>query len=170
MTRRPGVSAEDYKSVMRRWPSGVTIVTLQHDGMPHGLTASAFTSVSVGPPLVLVVIDKGGRSRDWILESGAYCVHLLAEDQSLLSDRFAGRLAGHEDRFAGLEARPGVTGVPVLGDAMAYLECEVEAAHEAGDHTIFVGRVVACGVRADDRRPLVYHNTRYTGLLRASDG
>lgn len=159
--RAPSATADAYRAVMRRWPSGVTVITMPGDAGPHGMTASAFTSVSIDPPMVLVVVDRRWRSHAFVAEHGVFCVNILAESQSELSDRFAGRHGEMADRFAGIATAVGVTGVPHLVEAAAWLECEVDQAHQAGDHTIFVGRVVGCGVADATGRPLLYHDGRY---------
>lgn len=157
------VSPDQYRAVMRHWPSGVTVITMLHDGRRHGMTASAFTSVSVNPPLVLIVVDRRWRSHDYLVAAGSFCVNILAADQSNWSDRFAGRHGEMADRFEGIPTATAAGGAPVLTGALGYLDCTVENAYPAGDHTIFVGRVVSCGIqRGGD--PLVFHNTRYTRL------
>lgn len=161
------VGADDYRRVMRRWPSGVTVVTTTTPDGPHGLTASAFTSVSVAPPMVLVVVDKRGRSNARIAESGVFCVNILGARRDDLSDRFAGRVKGLEHRFAGVPTRAAVTGAPVLEEALAFLDCRVHGAQDAGDHTIFVGLVIACDELADGG-PLLYHDRRYAEVAARS--
>jgi flavin reductase (DIM6/NTAB) family NADH-FMN oxidoreductase RutF len=136
------------------------------DEGPHGMTASAFTSVSVSPPMVLVVVDQRWRSHGLIDRGRVFCVNILAETQSGLSDVFAGRHPENADRFAGVRIRPGPTGSPILEDAIAFLDCEVAKAFPAGDHTVFLGRVVACGVAPDPGRPLLYYDQRYGRLER----
>jgi flavin reductase (DIM6/NTAB) family NADH-FMN oxidoreductase RutF len=148
---------------MRQWPSGVTVLTMP--GEPaHGMTASAFTSVSIDPPMVLIVVDRRWRSHERIAEGGAFCVNILSEDMHERSDRFAGRHGPEVDRFDGVPTGAAVTGSPVMLDALAFLDCRVVEAFEAGDHTVFLGVVVACGGRAEGRRPLVYFDQRYARL------
>ncbi len=157
-------TADTYRAVMRHWPSGVTVVTMLAGTVPHGMTASAFTSVSIHPPLILVVVDKRWRSHDFLLAGGAFCVNILTQDQREVADRFAGRHGEVADRFAGLATVVAVTGAPVLSEALAWLDCRLDACHDAGDHSIFVGRVVACAVARPDSRPLIYHDTQYRAL------
>lgn len=157
----PGVPADAYRAAMRRWPSGVTVIAMPGDEGPHGMTASAFTSVSVDPPMVLVVVDRRWRSHAYLAERGVFCVNVLAEDQSDWSDRFAGRHGALDDRFAGIATDAGPTGALRIAAAAAWLECVVVQAHDAGDHTIFVGRVVACGAPDGPARPLLYLDGRY---------
>ncbi len=161
------VSSDAFRSAMRRWPSGVTIVTIVEGVRGHGMTASAFTSVSVDPPLVLVVIDKRWRSHALIESSGSFCVNILADDQRELSDRFAGRHGEIEDRFFDLDTGVATTGARYISDANAWLDCIVEQTAVAGDHSIFIGRVVACSVTAGSSGPLIYHDGDYRRLAGA---
>lgn len=157
----PLVSAEDYRAVMRQWPSGVTVITMLGPDGPHGMTASAFTSVSIDPPMILIVVDRRWRSHALIEAAGAFCVNILAADQAAVSDRFAGRHGALPDRFAGLATGRAATGAPFLAEAIGYLDCRVASATAAGDHSIFLGQVLAAAVQAEDREPLLFHNTRY---------
>ncbi|RIL08290.1 hypothetical protein DCC79_14195 [bacterium] len=160
----PSAAADAYRAAMRLWPSGVTIITMRGPDGPHGMTASAFTSVSVDPPMVLIVVDRRWRSHAHIEAAGAFCVNILGAGQSAWSDRFAGRHGEVPDRFAGIATAAALTGAPCLVDAVAWLDCTVAEAHPAGDHTVFLGRVVAAYARPDAPEPLIYHNTRYRGL------
>lgn len=151
-----------YKSVLRRWASGVTIVTTRADERVFGMTASAFNSVSLDPPLVLVCIEKKAHTLPWIAKSGVFAVNVLAEDQTDFATRFA--TDGNEAvRFDGLACRSGPTGAPWLPGTVAVLDCRVTAAHDAGDHFIYVGEVLAAEV-AGDREPLLYFDARYRAL------
>lgn len=161
---QPAVTAEDYRAVMRHWPSGVTVITMHNGSRPHGMTASAFTSVSIHPPLILIVVDKRWRSHDYVVNAGAFCVNILVDSQREISDRFAGRHGDMPDRFAGIATRQAVTGALVLTDALAWLDCRLEARHDAGDHSIFVGRVVACAAKPVSEQPLLYHDGQYRRL------
>ncbi len=163
------ITPDEFRAALRRWPSGVTVITMPTEDGPHGMTASAFTSVSIDPPLILVVIDQRWRSHDLIAQAGGFCVNILAEHQSEWSDRFAGRRPDLEDRFEGLETEPVASGSVCLKEARAWLDCQVEAAHEAGDHTIFVGRVIATGLGAPSDGPLLYHDGGYRRIRSESD-
>jgi flavin reductase (DIM6/NTAB) family NADH-FMN oxidoreductase RutF len=162
----PTVGADVYREVMRRWPSGVTVVTMPTPQGPHGMTASAFTSVSINPPLVLVVVDKRWRSHAMIWDAGSFCVNILGEDQAPLSDRFAGRLGPLDDQFAGVPHHATASGGVALEDALAFLDCRVDGAYDAGDHTIFVGRVNEAGVGRGEPRPLLYVDRDYARIER----
>lgn len=159
------VPADSYRAVMRHWPSGVTVITMPTADGPHGMTASAFTSVSVDPPMILIVVDRRWRSHAFIEAAGVFCVNILSATQSDVSDRFAGRHGDLPDRFAGVPTTTAVTGSPCLVEALGYLDCVVAQAHLAGDHTLFIGRVVAGQVGgAGGSEPLLFHNTRYRRL------
>jgi flavin reductase (DIM6/NTAB) family NADH-FMN oxidoreductase RutF len=158
------VPAETYRHVMQTWPSGVTVITIATADKRHGMTASAFTSVSIDPPMVLVVVDRRWRSHDLIVGARAFCVNILAEDQADVADRFAGRHGDMADRFFDLAVHPGATRSPILEAALAHLDCVLHAAHDAGDHSIFVGRVVGGAVHRPDARPLLYHAQGYARL------
>jgi len=160
----PSIRPEEYRAVMRHWPSGVTVITMPSPDGPHGMTASAFTSVSVDPPMILIVVDRRWRSHGLIEAARAFCVNILADTQPVWSDRFAGRHGDVADRFAGIATTTAVTGAPCFVEAIGYLDCVVAQTLVAGDHTIFVGRAVASHVHPAAAEPLVFHNTRYRGL------
>lgn len=149
-----------FKLAMSRFPSGVTVVTTTREGLPYGMTVSSFASLSLQPPLVLVCVENSVKSRDAIAATGKFGVSILAESQAGVSNRFASR-AG--DKFAGTETRPGAeTGVPLIAGAIATLECELRDQLPGGDHTIFVGEVVA--IQTAEGGPLVYYESGYREL------
>ena len=151
-----------FKSALRQWASGVTIVTTRAGERSFGMTASAFSSVSLDPPRVLVCIEKKAHTLPWIARSGVFAVNVLADDQQELSTRFA--TEGNESlRFDGLACRSGPTGSPWLPGTVAVLDCRVAAAHDAGDHWIYVGDVLAAEAAAG-REPLLYFDARYRAL------
>lgn len=143
-----------FKAAMRHFPSGVGVVTSLREGEPRGATVSSFTSVSAEPPLVLICINREARSYLYIASSGIFCVNLLAGDQRELAERFSGKL--REQQFAGVPYHTAATGAPVLEGGVAYFDCRVESEHHAGTHSIFIGRVTACGARPGS--PLGYYN------------
>jgi flavin reductase (DIM6/NTAB) family NADH-FMN oxidoreductase RutF len=151
------VNADEFRSVLRRFPTGVTIVTTLVDGKPKGFTANAFSSVSLDPPIVLVCVNRQARSHPLIARAGKFCVNLLRLEQADLALRFATPSLG--DPFSGLSFRAETTGSPVLDGTLGYLDCELSEEHSAGTHTIFLGGVVACG--SEDGAPLGYFNADY---------
>ncbi len=156
------ISSDQFKYIMRQWASGVSIVTMQTEERRHGLTVSGFLSISPEPPLVMISVGQELASDALLQAAGAYAVHFLRDDQQPLSDRFAGRL-GEVDRFAGLTVRTAATGAPILEECVAWLDCRVVSTHVAGDHTLFIGEVVAAGVNST-AKPLVYWNADYRKL------
>ena len=155
-----------FREVLGWFATGVTVVTGSHDGTPVGLTCQSFASVSLEPPLVLFCVARTSRSWPLIRRSGAFCVNVLADDQVAMSERMASRGA---DKFAGVAWQPGaVTGSPRLAGAAAYVECTVEAVHEAGDHHVVVGRVQDLGTGAA-AHALTFHRGRY-GSTRGDAG
>jgi flavin reductase (NADH) len=149
------VDTQAFKDALAHWPSGVTIVTTQADGIVHGMTVSSFSSVSLDPPLVLVCAFRGSHTRELIGRSRRFAVNILAEGQDALATRFAGRRPADESPLDGVGWTAGRGGVPLLDGAAAVLECAVASAHEEGSHTVFVARVEAASV-APATRPLVY--------------
>ncbi len=150
-----------FKAALRRWASGVTIVTTRSGEQRLGMTVSAFSSVSLDPPLVLVCADKKAKTRPAIVESGVFAVNVLAADQQELSNRFA--TDGNEAvRFDGLDCGSGEGGSPWLPGTVAVLDCRLAVTHDAGDHVIFVGEVL--DAQASERDPLLYCDAGYREL------
>ncbi|GAA3613345.1 hypothetical protein GCM10022419_118100 [Nonomuraea rosea] len=149
-----------FRRVLAQWPSGVVIVTTGAGGRRHGMTASAFSSVSLDPPMVLVCLARGTRTHDLVAEHGTYAVSILGKDQAALGRRFAGPDA---DRFSGAGWQAGQTGSPVLTDSVGWLDCRVAHAYPGGDHTIFVGEVLGT---ATPRRvaPVLFHSRAWSQL------
>lgn len=150
--RLPGPA--EFKAAMRHFPTGVTVVTSVRDGEPRGLTVSAFASVSVDPPMVLICINREARSYLYISTSKIFCVNFLSGDQRGLAERFAGKI--RERQFEGVEYDIETTGAAVLHGTVAHLDCEVVEEHHAGSHSIFIGRVLSCASRTGS--PLGYYN------------
>ena len=150
----------EFRTALRCFAAGVTVVTTRdREGRPSGMTASAFTSVSLDPPLVLVCVDHTATAHPCFRAHGWFAVNVLRREQEALSRRFA---ESGGDKFDGVPYHEGSTGLPLLDGALATLECRVVEAHEAGDHTIFVGAVEAASVTGG--RPLVYFHGGYHGV------
>lgn len=153
------VDEKTFRRLLGRFATGVTVITTGTMERPHGMTANAFASVSLAPPLVLVCIDHRRESHRLIQEHGYFAVSVLAESQRQVSDYFAGRLPAQ-----GMGGRslfcPGPGGAPVVAGAIAYLECSLEAVYPGGDHSIFVGRV-RHGREGEAGRPLVFFEGAY---------
>jgi flavin reductase (DIM6/NTAB) family NADH-FMN oxidoreductase RutF len=146
-----------FRSVMGNFAAGVTVVTTKKDGgEPCGLTATAFSSVSLLPPLALVCVDKKSDSYPHFEPAGVFAVNLLASDQQAISQRFA---VSGGDKFTGVAWHPGSLGAPILEGTIGHLECRIAYAYEGGDHTIYVGEIEAAAV--NDGEPLVYFRGAY---------
>jgi len=155
---------EDLRLAMRQWTTGVTIVTVKHKGRRHGMTVSSFTSVSLTPPLLLVSLEQVTNTHKLVKAAGTFGVSILDQSQREISDRFAGRIADVTDRFAGLETFTLITGAPLMATgALAWFDCRVVATYEAGNHTVFIGEVLAVKT-GNSGRPLIYFNRDYRSL------
>ena len=157
------ITAAEFRRALRRFASGVTIVTVKAGEEIHGLTVSAFTSISPDPPLIAVVIDQGHTAYR-ILErpEAVFAVNILRQDQAELSDRFA--WVKESDRFLAGEWSTAATGAPVLADAAAWLDCTIHSRSPAGTHTLYVGEIQASRIPRSAAPPLVYWNRAYRRL------
>jgi len=158
------IEPESLRHIMRQWATGVSLVTSVADGFPHGMTVTSFTSVSLQPAIILVSLEKSTRTHRMVERGKVFAVALLAEDQQDLADRFAGRIADNEDRFAGLTYTSAASGAPIPAGCLAYLDCRVAATYSAGTHTLFLGEVLAGEVRRQ-APPLLYYDRAYRSLL-----
>jgi flavin reductase (DIM6/NTAB) family NADH-FMN oxidoreductase RutF len=162
-----GVDADTFRAVLGQWPSGVTVVTTVRTEEQaggdlaagwHGMTASSFSSVSLDPPLVSVCLARSIWTHDLIDSTGVFAVNILAKDQADIGKRFAGMLGGEvHERFRELDVRLAETGSPLLGDALGWVDCRVVYAYPGGDHTIFVGEVLAADLPRHTA-PLLFHS------------
>jgi flavin reductase (DIM6/NTAB) family NADH-FMN oxidoreductase RutF len=150
------VDPRAYKEVLSHFASGVTVVTTVCDGVPHGLTVSAFSSVSAKPPRVLVSLGNETDSKPLVERSGRFAVHILGREHAALGLRFAKLTPGLTDLFADLAYRSEITGSPILTDCLAWLDCNVESTLAVGDHTVFVGAVQAAGHHGGHGEPVLY--------------
>ena len=145
---------------MGHFATGVTVITsIRSSGEINGLTANAFTSVSLIPPLLLVCIDKKAESYPCFDESKIFTVNVLAADQEALSRRFA--VTGG-DKFEGVSYKVGANGAPILDGALAYLECKVTQKIDGGDHTIYVGEIEQAETK--EGKPLLFFRGGYREL------
>ena len=150
----------EFRTALRSFAAGVTVVTTRdREGRPSGLTASAFTSVSLTPPLVLVCVDHAATAHPDFRTHGWFAVNVLRREQESLSRRFA---VSGSDKFQGLAYHDGSSGLPLLDGTLATLECRIVDAHEAGDHTIFIGLVESASISGG--RPLIYFHSAYYSL------
>jgi flavin reductase (DIM6/NTAB) family NADH-FMN oxidoreductase RutF len=159
-----------FKHVLRQWASGVTVITTLSGEKPIGVTASAFNSLSADPPLVLVCLNRKLYTHRVIEEAGVFAVNILSAGQVEIGKLFAGMVPYAQDRFAGLSITTALTGCPLLPDTAGWLDCELRQAYPGGDHTIFVGEVMAAHA-SGQIEPLVYHNHgwgQFVGHARSS--
>ena len=151
------VSEATFRHACAQFATGVAIATVMDEsGAPHGLTINSFTSVSLQPPLVLICIDYRAQVLQLFLRASHYGVNVLRDSQQEISNRFAYR---GEDRFSGVSWSPGQTGVPILDESLACLECATRQVIDGGDHTILLAEVVS--IHTADGDPLLYFNSRY---------
>jgi len=154
------IGADEFRRVLGHFATGITVVaTRDGEGRPTGLTVSAFSSVSLDPPLVLVCVDQKAQSYPALVQQGRFSVNVLREDQEDVSRRFA---TTRLDKFDGLPHHLSSLGLPLLDHALAQLECVTVSTHVEGDHTVLVGRVEQ--VHAGSGEPLVYYRARYRRL------
>ena len=147
-----------FRDVIGRFASGVTIITTTVDGAPFGTTASAVSSLSLEPPMVLICLNKTSETQAAILKAGHFCVNILADGQQALAYQFAGK----GDKFASTPFEQGIEGIPVLGGTLAHLECRVAETVTGGTHTVFLAHVaVAAG---HEGAPLTYFRGRFGRL------
>ena len=157
------IDKDTFRSVLGRFASGITVVTTRDaDGHDVGMTVSAFCSVSLHPPLIQACIDHTASMYDALRQTERFGISILASDQEALARRFAAMDSAR--RFDGIGYLRGESGVVLLLDALAHLECRLVARHAAGDHTIFVGEVESAMAR--DARPLLYYRGGYAQLER----
>ena len=154
------VDPRTMRDVLGHFASGVTVVTAQGEEGPIGFTCQSFSSLSLDPPLVVIALARTSRTWPRLRELGRFCVNVLAEDQTDLSVAFARSGA---DKFAGVPWRPSRTGQPVLQGVVAWIDCELWAEYDGGDHTLVAARVLDLGADPG-RRPLLFHRGAY-GLL-----
>jgi 3-hydroxy-9,10-secoandrosta-1,3,5(10)-triene-9,17-dione monooxygenase reductase component len=153
------------REVLGHFASGVTVVTAVDDDEPIGFTCQSFSSLSLDPPLVVFAPARTSRTWPRLRELGRFCVNVLAEDQDGLSAAFA---RSGEDKFAGVPWRPSPRGRPVLEGVGAWIDCELWAEYDGGDHTLVAARVLDLGADGG-RRPLLFHRGAY-GLLEGPRG
>lgn len=155
-----GIDQATFRRVMGHFASGVTVVTACNNGVCNGITVSAFCSLSLEPPLALICISRRSSSHDLIREGVAFAVNMLAEDGEGLSRHFA---SPAPDKFETVAFHTGKTGAPLLDGALATIECRLVESYPGGDHTIFIGEVLAADSR-DQGRPLLYYRGGYRQL------
>ena len=159
------VDTRAFREICGRFATGVTVVTMRVADEPHGLTANAFSSVSLDPPLVLVCVDRAASVHDQMERAGAFAVNILSSVQRGLAEFFAthGRGDGG-DHMGGFPHRPGATGAPLLDGTLGWLDCRVWNRYDGGDHTIVVGEVVDVELTQTEGSPLLFFGGAYRGV------
>ncbi len=161
MATMNGFTSKDFRATVGSFATGVTVVTTRGEEHAYGMTANAFSSVSLDPPLVLVCVIHPSEGSKHIESNRCFAVNVLREDQEPLSRYFASRDRPRgRDAFRDVPHRLGVSGSPILEGALAYLDCNLHASYDAGDHQIFIGEVLEISFQADGR-PLVFHGGQY---------
>jgi flavin reductase len=154
-------TSKDFRSAVGSFATGVTVVTTRGEEHAYGMTANAFSSVSLDPPLVLVCVISQSEGSEHIRRNGCFAVNVLKADQEPLSRYFASRDRPRgRDAFGEVDHRIAASGSPILEGAIGYLDCRLHTSHDAGDHEIFIGEVLELGFDPEGE-PLVFHGGRY---------
>lgn len=154
----PPIDSAKFRQVLGHFPTGVTVVTAAPDDGPVGLAVGSFASVSLDPPLVAFFPSSGSSSWPRIEATGSFCVNILGADQEEVCRRFASKDA---DKFDGLGWRPTGSGAPLLDGVLAWIDCDIEAVTEAGDHYLVMGRVRELEVGSAEAGPLIFFRGGY---------
>jgi len=154
------IDRNELRRVMGHFATGVTVITtISKEGELHGLTANAFTSVSLDPPLLLISVDKKADSYPHFEASKVFTVNILAEDQESLSRKFA---VSGGNKFEGVAYRIGANGTPILEGVLSYIECTLYAAYDGGDHTLYLGAIQQAEIT--EGKPLLFFRGGYRSL------
>ena len=154
---------EQLRHAMRAWTTGVAVVTAAHEDKQYGMTVNSFTSISLEPPLISVVLKRLTHTHELVEASGEFAVSILSAYQKELSERFAGKQLVVKDRFDGVPTETLAIHAPLIKGGMAYFNCRVTNSMPVGENTLFVAEVIAAGGEGEGN-PLVYHNRTYWNL------
>lgn len=151
------IDKNELRRIMGHFATGVTVITtISNDGTVYGLTANAFMSVSLEPPLLLISVDKKAESYPYFEQSRVFTINILRDDQEGLSRKFA---VSGGNKFEGIAYHRGANNVPILEDTLAHIECRLYAAHDGGDHTLYLGEVLEAETR--EGKPLLFYRGGY---------
>ncbi len=153
------------RNAMGNFCTGVVIATGAVDGAPAGFAAQSFVSLSLDPPLIALCPGKNSSSWPKLRDSGSFCINILAADQKPVCDAMA---QSGGDKFAQIAWRAGVTGSPILEGVVGYVDCDLEAEHDAGDHTIAIGRIRDFAILDENKGPLLFFRGGYGNFERLS--
>ena len=158
-------TGRDFRDAVGAFATGINVITTRSGDVGYGMTANAFSSVSLDPPLILICVALTSEGSEVIRGSGVFAVNVLSADQEPLSRFFASKDRPRgRDAFRGVDHHEAITGSPLLDGAAANMDCRLADTHEAGDHLIFIGEVLALEVEAETQ-PLLFHGGSY-GLLK----
>lgn len=155
---------ESFRRAMRAWTTGVAILLAAHEGESYGMTINSFTSLSLDPPLVTVVLKNDTRIFELVNRSRTFTVNILSDTQTEMAENLAGKLHGAE-RMSSLAVQTLTSGASALTEGLAWLDCRVVHTYAAGINTLFVAEVTSAHVRSTDD-PLVYHDREYHRLAK----
>lgn len=158
MTSSSAIDPRQYRDTIGRFATGVTVITWDDGDTARGMTANAVSSLSLDPMIVLVCVDKKATAHPQMARVNAFAVNILAEDQIEVSKTFSQRsVQGMYD----VPYTKKATGAPIIDGSLAWLDCEVQERIEGGDHTIYLGRVVALEIARPDASPLLFYAGAY---------
>ncbi len=149
--------------VMRKWASGVSVVTSHFERIKHGMTVSSFTSVSLTPPLITISLMKSSRTLDLVRQSGSFGITILTRQQEEISKIFAGQVSESDDRFSGIDTFTLLTGAPMIANGLAFFDCKISEILDFDTNTLIIGEVIATKL-GDQNDPLLYFDQHYREL------
>ena len=164
MSDKPAIDEASFRRALGLFATGVTVITVQRGEIIHGMTANAFSALSLDPPLVLFCVGRQARMARYLDGAEGFAINVLSADQETISGQFAGQINAGEDEIARL--RPGPV-APLIPGALVSLSCSLEELHEGGDHRIVVGRVIEIHEPegGNARPPLLFFRSRYASLI-----
>lgn len=154
------ITPQELRKAMRNWATGITIVTVAHEGNRHGMTVSSFASLSLDPALLSVSLYNTSRTNALVTAAGKFGVTILAADQEEVSNSFSGRIPDNEDRFANCEVETLLSEIPFIKGGLSFFECHVYQSILMGTNTLFIGEIVEAKA-LEDGDPLLYFNQKY---------
>jgi flavin reductase (DIM6/NTAB) family NADH-FMN oxidoreductase RutF len=157
------IDQNELRKAMRRWASGVTVVTASYNNKKHGMTVSSFTSVSVKPPLVTISLMKDSRTLDMLTSSNSFAITILSTDQVEISKIFAGQIGDDNERFDGIETYELVTGAPLIAAGLAFFDCKVFDKFDFSSNSLIIGEVLEVKINPAGQ-PLLYFDQHYSKL------
>ena len=164
METQTSFTGREFRDIVGRFTTGVTVITTDGPAGAYALTANAFSSLSLDPPLVLVCVAKNGRAVERLLQNAVFAVNILGGEQTAISQYFASRDRARDASMIGeIAHRVGRTRAAILDGVVAYVDCRMAASHDAGDHVILVGEVLDLG-KSEGERPLVFYQGKYREL------